>query len=131
MLGTPNDESGAPNISKQGAFDFLNLQHGKFTITLASTWIEARYFSTVVTSQVEHVEFFNCVLADLKKLSKSREIQIIIKLHPAHSEKQIFKDTKFYLRKYAESIEVKISLITYQHLRHISKAFSETKDYSG
>ncbi len=121
-LGTPNDKSDGTTISKQEALHFLKLEPQKLTITLAGTWIEARYSSTAIASQLEHVEFFNGVLAALKKINANREIQVIIKLHPAHSEKQVFHDAETYFKKYAESIGVKISLVTCQDLNHVLAA---------
>lgn len=121
-LGTPNDESYDREISKIDAIKSLGLKQKKFTITVASTWIEARNASAPITGQIEHVEFFNRTLKCLRNLQQDQAIQVILKLHPAYSVKEVYEDAKLYLQRYAESIGLKVGLITCKHISKVIAA---------
>ncbi|MCH7678253.1 CDP-glycerol glycerophosphotransferase family protein [candidate division KSB1 bacterium] len=121
-LGTPNDESYDRDIAKIDAIKFLGLKQKKFTIMVASTWIEARNAAAPITGQIEHVEYFNRTLECLRNLQQEQAIQVILKLHPAYSTKQVFKDAKLYLQRYAESIGLKVGLITCKHISKVIAA---------
>ena len=121
-LGTPNDESYDRDISKNDAIKSLGLEQKKFTVMVASTWIEARNASVPITGQIEHVEFFNRTLECLRNFQQDQAIQVILKLHPAYSTKEVYKDAKLYLQRYAESIGLKVGLITCKHISKVIAA---------
>ncbi|MCH9008162.1 CDP-glycerol glycerophosphotransferase family protein [candidate division KSB1 bacterium] len=121
--GTPNDLSFDPAISKTEALRSLDLKDEQFTVTVASTWIEAHRPSNIIAGQVDHAEFFKTTLRALAELRKSNEkIQVIIKLHPAFARNPVWSDTVSYLERFAESIGLRIDLIAYAKLSEVIAA---------
>lgn len=121
--GTPNDLSFDPAISKTEALKSLDLKDEQFTVTVASTWIEAHQPSTVIDGQIDHTEFFKTTLRALAELKKANEkIQVIIKLHPAFARNSVWSDTVSYLERFADSMGLRIDLIACAKLSEIIAA---------
>lgn len=116
--GTPNDNSFDSTLTRERASKELKLKADKFNITIAGTWNEAHHPSTIIDGQIAHANYFIEVLKTLKKFENS-DFQIIIKLHPAFSDKNLFSDFTHYLKHFLESINLVVELVTNHNLEEI------------
>ncbi|MFQ5638780.1 MAG: hypothetical protein ACE5IR_12380 [bacterium] len=120
--GTPNDVSFEHTLSREEAVRALNLNKEKFTVTIASGWVEARLPTLAIKGQIDEVEFFHDVLRSLSYFSERERLQIILKLHPAYAPKQIFADARNYLNHFADELGLEIVLVTHTHLAEVLSA---------
>lgn len=116
--GTPNDNSFDCNLSRKAALESLNLESGKFNIVVAGTWNEAHHPSTIIEGQIAHANYFIDVLTTLGEIEHT-DFQIILKLHPAFSNKELFSDLTQYLNRFLKSNNLKVPLITNHSLDKI------------
>ncbi len=123
-LGTPNDHSFDANISRTEALQRLGLAPNRFTITVASTWMEAHIPAVVLEGQMQHVYFFKDVLRVLARLQPEHDLQIILKMHPAFTtgDRTAWEGALEFLQKYAEAVNIDIALTASSALSEIIAA---------
>ncbi|MFQ5652121.1 MAG: hypothetical protein ACE5IY_19500 [bacterium] len=120
--GTPNDVSYDDSIDPQTARQGLGLNPNMFTITLASTWVEAHRPSVLFEAQLDHAEYFKTVLACIAEVRRSCAIQLIIKMHPAFARNPVWTDAVNFLNQVARRLDTRIDLMTLADLSEIIAA---------
>lgn len=117
--GTPNDVTNNYSLTKEAAADALKIDKEKFTITVAGTWLEARIPSSLFVGQLEDAEYYKTVFRALRQILDRKDIQIIVKLHPAFEKQRYFPEATNFFSKLSERTDVEVTLVTCDRLSEV------------
>ena len=118
--GTPTDtDYDITCTSTSETLDLSSFERDRFTITLVGMWIPMFRVSAAFQAQIEVAETYKAILASLAAFSEEERPQVVVKLHPKSSLTNSFADEKRFLQRLSDELEVRIALITAQHLPEI------------
>lgn len=107
-LGTPNNVSSDARISKRQARLSMSLAPDKYTVVIAGSWNEARDASMALTAMTNEISFYKNSFKVLRELQKESDLQVIVKLHPAYSNTQVYFGVEAFLKKVAMELDLNL-----------------------